>query len=74
LKKISHIHLSDAKVGTPHYLLGQGDLDLFRILRELRKRYEGLVIIEGWDPQDELGMVKKTMDMVKEIELKLHIE
>jgi len=74
VKKISHVHLSDAKGGTPHYLLGQGDLDLFRILRELRKRYGGLVIIEGWDRQDELGMVKKTMDTVKEIKSKLQIE
>ena len=74
LKKISHIHLSDAKEGTPHYLLGQGDLDIFRILKELRKRYDGLVIIEGWNRQDELGMVKKTMDRVKEIKLKLQIQ
>jgi len=74
VKKISHVHLSDAKEDTPHYLLGHGDLDVFRVLRELRKRYDGLVIIEGWDRQDELGMVKKTMDMVKEIKLKLQIE
>ena len=74
LKKISHIHLSDTKEVTPHYLLGEGNLDLFRILGELRKRYDGLVIIEGWNRQDELGMVKKTMKRVKEIKSKLQSE
>lgn len=71
VKKISHVHFSDTKEGTPHYLLGEGDLDILRILKELRMRYDGLVIIEGWDRHDELGMVKKTADIVKEIQLKL---
>ncbi len=74
VRKISHVHLSDAKEGTPHSLLGQGDLDVCVILKDLRKRYDGLVIIEGWDRLDELGMVKKTADRVKEIKLKLQIE
>lgn len=74
LKIISHIHLSDTKGDTPHYLLGQGDLDVLEILRELRKRYDGLVIIEGWEPQDEVGMVKKTKEILQGIKQKLQIE
>ena len=74
LKIISHIHLSDTKGDTPHYLLGQGDLDVLGVLIELRKRYDGLAIIEGWDRQDELGMVKKTKGILQGIKQKLHIE
>ncbi len=74
VKKISHVHLSDAKEGTPHALLGQGDLDVFEILQDLRERYDGMVIIEGWDRLDELGMVNKTADILKEIKVKLQIE
>jgi len=74
VKKISHVHLSDAKEGTPHCLLGDGDLDIARMLEELRKRYDGLVIIEGWDRQDELGMVEKTAEKLREMGLGLEIE
>ena len=74
VKKISHVHLSDAKEDIPHSLLGQGDLDVCGILQDLRKRYDGLVIIEGWDRLDELGMVKKTADIVEEIKVKLQIQ
>jgi sugar phosphate isomerase/epimerase len=71
LEKISHIHLSDAREGTSHCLLGEGDLDVCGILKELRRRYDGLVIIEGWNRQDELGMVKKTTERVNEIRSEL---
>jgi sugar phosphate isomerase/epimerase len=74
LKKISHIHLSDTKGNRPHCLLGEGDLDIIGILRALRERYDGLVIIEGWNPQDELGMVEKTAEIVKAIEQELKNE
>lgn len=74
LKKISHIHLSDTKGNRPHCLLGEGDLDVIGILKALRKRYDGLIIIEGWDPQDEIGMVKKTAQIVKAIEQRLKSE
>jgi len=74
LKKISHIHLSDTKGNRPHCLLGEGDLDVIGILKALWKRYDGLVIIEGWNPQDELGMVKKTAQIVKAIEQRLKSE
>lgn len=74
LKKISHVHLSDTKGGNPHCLLGEGDLDVFGALKELKKRYDGLVIIEGWNPQDELGMVEKTAYIVKDIEQRLKSE
>lgn len=74
LKKISHVHLSDAKEDNPHYPLGGGDLEVCGSLKELRKRYDCLVIIEGWDWLDELGMVKKTSEIVNEIRSKLQIE
>lgn len=74
LEKISHVHLSDTKGGNPHFLLGEGDLDVFGALKELKKRYDGLVIIEGWNPQDELGMVEKTAEIVKDIEQRLKSE
>lgn len=71
LEKISHIHLSDTKGNRPHCLLREGDLDVIGILKALRKRYDGLIIIEGWNPQDELGMVTKTIDILKGIRKEL---
>ncbi len=71
LDNISHVHLSDSTTGNTHCLLGRGNLNVMRVLTELKKRYKGLVVVEGWDPRDELGMVTKTMDILRGIRKKL---
>jgi sugar phosphate isomerase/epimerase len=47
---VVHAHLSDSRAGTVHLPLGEGDLDIKAILVALRKKYDGLVIIEGYVP------------------------
>jgi sugar phosphate isomerase/epimerase len=50
LKKewILHAHLSDFSERTTHLPLGQGTIDINRVLKELQKKYDGLVILEGF--------------------------
>jgi len=73
LDNISHVHLSDSMPGNAHCLLGQGNLKVMQVLKELKNRYNGLVIIEGRDRTDELGMVTKTIDILKKIRKELSI-
>jgi sugar phosphate isomerase/epimerase len=47
---IVHVHLSDSSSKATHLPLGEGELDLQRILRELDKVYDGLVIVDGAIP------------------------
>jgi sugar phosphate isomerase/epimerase len=47
---IVHVHLSDSSPKATHLPLGEGDLDLQKILRELDHVYDGLVIVEGAIP------------------------
>jgi sugar phosphate isomerase/epimerase len=47
---IVHVHLSDSSSKATHLPLGEGDLDLQKILCELDKVYDGLVIVEGAIP------------------------
>jgi sugar phosphate isomerase/epimerase len=60
LKKISHIHISDTKNGKVHVLMGQGEISFGPVLRALKQKYDGALVIEGWDPKDEIGMVQKS--------------
>ena len=60
LRKISHIHISDTKNGKVHVLMGQGEIAFGPVLQALREKYDGALVIEGWNPRDELGMVQKS--------------
>jgi len=60
LRKISHIHISDTKAGKVHVLMGQGEIAFGPVLRTLKEKYDGALVIEGWNPQDERGMVQKS--------------
>ena len=60
LRKISHIHISDTKDGKAHVLMGQGEIAFEPVLQALRGKYDGALVIEGWNPQDEMGMVRKS--------------
>ena len=60
LRKISHIHISDTKNGKVHVLMGQGEIAFGPVLQALKEKYDGALVIEGWDPKDELGMVQKS--------------
>ena len=60
LRKISHIHISDTKDGKVHVLMGQGEIAFGPVLQSLKEKYNGALVIEGWNPKDEAGMVQKS--------------
>ncbi|HTN69902.1 MAG TPA: sugar phosphate isomerase/epimerase family protein [Methylomirabilota bacterium] len=60
LRKISHIHISDTKDGKVHVLMGQGEIAFAPVLQALKQKYNGALVIEGWNPKDEMGMVQKS--------------
>jgi sugar phosphate isomerase/epimerase len=60
LRKISHIHISDTKNGKVHVLMGQGEIAFGPVLQALQEKYDGALVIEGWNPNDEMGMVQKS--------------
>ncbi|HEX5608418.1 MAG TPA: sugar phosphate isomerase/epimerase family protein [Candidatus Binatia bacterium] len=60
LRKISHIHISDTKQGKVHVLMGEGEIAFGPVLRALKEKYDGALVIEGWNPEDELGMVQRS--------------
>ena len=60
LHKIRHIHISDTKNGKVHVLMGQGEIAFDSVLRALKQKYDGALVIEGWNPKDEMGMVQKS--------------
>ncbi|OGQ79494.1 MAG: hypothetical protein A3F90_11475 [Deltaproteobacteria bacterium RIFCSPLOWO2_12_FULL_60_19] len=60
LRKIVHIHISDTKSGKVHVLMGDGEIAFGPVLQALRRKYDGALVIEGWNPKDEMGMVRKS--------------
>ena len=60
LRRITHIHISDTKNGKVHVQMGEGEIAFNSVLRELKKKYDGALVIEGWNPKDEMGMVQKS--------------
>jgi len=60
LRKIVHIHISDTKSGKVHVLMGEGEIAFGPVLQALRRKYDGALVIEGWNPKDEMGMVQKS--------------
>lgn len=51
-KYIKHMHLSDNTGEDDHLAIGQGNIDFENILREI-KPYDGILLLEGWIPEDE---------------------
>jgi len=47
---VANVHLSDASSDSTHLLLGKGELDYMAMLKPLRQRYDGSVILEGYTP------------------------
>jgi sugar phosphate isomerase/epimerase len=60
LRKIVHIHISDTRAGKVHVLMGEGEIQFESVLRALKEKYDGALVIEGWNPKDEMGMVQKS--------------
>src|SRR3990170_1697740 len=60
LRKINHIHISDTKSGKVHVLMGEGEIAFGPVLQALKQKYDGALVIEGWNPKDEMGMVQKS--------------
>ncbi len=60
LRRIIHVHISDTKSGKTHVLMGRGEIDFGPVLRALKEKYDGALVIEGWHPEDEMGMVEKS--------------
>ena len=65
LDKISHIHISDTKSGKVHVQMGEGEIDFGSVLHALKEKYDGALVIEGWNPKDEFGMVQKSTSFLK---------
>lgn len=65
LRRINHIHISDTKSGKVHVQMGEGEISFGPVLRTLREKYDGALVIEGWNPKDEMGMVQKSTSFLR---------
>jgi sugar phosphate isomerase/epimerase len=45
--------------------MGQGEIAFGPVLRALKQKYNGALVIEGWNPIDEMGMVQKSTAFLK---------
>lgn len=61
LRRITHIHISDTKNGKVHVQMGEGEIDFAEVLPALKEKYDGALVVEGWNPRDEVGMVQKSI-------------
>lgn len=66
LRRITHIHISDTKNGKVHVQMGEGEIAFGPVLQALREKYDGALVIEGWNPKDEMGMVRKSTAFLRE--------
>jgi len=64
---IYHVHISDAAPGKTHIPLGEGNIDINSILRELNEFYNGLVIIEGYVPGEGERIVRENYRYLKSL-------
>jgi sugar phosphate isomerase/epimerase len=60
LRKIVHIHISDTKNGKVHVQMGEGEIAFGPVLEAVKQKYDGALVIEGWNRRDEKGMVEKS--------------
>jgi sugar phosphate isomerase/epimerase len=65
LRRIVHIHISDTKLGKVHVQMGEGEIVFGPVLRALKEKYDGALVIEGWNPKDEMGMVDKSISFLR---------
>jgi sugar phosphate isomerase/epimerase len=65
LRRIVHIHISDTRSGKVHVQMGEGEIAFGPVLRALKEKYDGALVIEGWNPKDEMGMVDKSTAFLK---------
>lgn len=61
LRRITHIHISDTKNGKVHVQMGEGEIAFDEVLPVLKEKYDGALVVEGWNPRDEAGMVQKSV-------------
>ncbi|HXG50687.1 MAG TPA: sugar phosphate isomerase/epimerase family protein [candidate division Zixibacteria bacterium] len=66
LRRITHIHISDTRAGKTHVQMGEGEISFPAVLRRLEARYDGPLVIEGWQPRDEAGMVRRSVAFLSE--------
>ena len=65
LRRIVHIHISDTKAGKVHVQMGEGEIAFGPVLRALKEKYDGALVIEGWNPKDEIGMVDRSTSFLR---------
>jgi len=65
LRRIVHIHISDTKSGKVHVQMGEGEIAFGPVLNALKEKYDGALVIEGWNPKDEMGMVDKSTSFLR---------
>ena len=68
INKVRHFHLSNTTTRIPHTSLAEGQLEIKEILSYIEKEYpQAIVATEGFDPTDELGLVKRNRAYLKSI-------
>jgi sugar phosphate isomerase/epimerase len=45
--------------------MGQGEISFGPVLQTLKQKYDGALVIEGWNPKDEMGMVQQSTAFLK---------
>jgi sugar phosphate isomerase/epimerase len=65
LRRIVHIHISDTKSGKVHVQMGEGEIAFGPVLQALKEKYDGALVIEGWNSKDEMGMVDKSTSFLR---------
>jgi len=44
--------------------MGQGEIAFEPVLQALKEKYDGALVIEGWNPKDEAGMVQRSTEFL----------
>jgi len=66
---IQHLHISDAAPGETHIPLGRGIIEIYKIINELKRFYNGLIIVEGYIPSEGEAIAKENFNYLKTLGL-----
>ena len=65
-KHIAHVHVSDNTGADDHLTIGQGNIDFEKVLHKL-KPFNGILIVEGWIPENEDPFLEYSLSELREI-------
>jgi sugar phosphate isomerase/epimerase len=67
---VVHVHLSDntGPGGKTHGPIGEGNVDFLGLLRCMRRaKYQGALVIEGYDPSDPEGTTARNYTKLSDL-------